>query len=248
MGSDQYQSSCFTKLQVTSSEKMANDACSAQKRWQGTRRDAKDKSNDFAPKNRVARRWPAEGKHTKKKTRGRCRGCRTVKKTDAFSFCRSAGLGRLKFGHVDALGDVMIVAQKEPFLTDAGGGSAPNPGVKFVPPFSLPAEGEWRFDENCGKMRSSGSTKTRDAISLVFDVHRNWIVAPPAMTPSWSGGVAGELSGPDSEEKVFEAPCGCNKNTGSSISTEIPGLLDETPRSRSHDASIVSGVTHVFPR
>ena len=36
------------------------------KRKQGTRRDAQDKSNDFASKNRVARRWPAEG-HTQKK-------------------------------------------------------------------------------------------------------------------------------------------------------------------------------------
>ena len=98
---------------------------------------------------------------------------------------------------VDALGAVMIVAQKEPFFMDAHpashrvrlwrGGSASNHGVEVVPLFSLLADGGWRFDDGCGKMRSLGFTKTRGAISLVCNIHRNCGLldrAPPAATPS----------------------------------------------------------------
>ena len=49
------------KLQVPSSEKGLN----MHGQPKSVARDAQDKNNDFATKNRVARRWPAEGKHQK---------------------------------------------------------------------------------------------------------------------------------------------------------------------------------------
>ena len=50
-------------------------------------RDAKGRAGQkqrFAPKNRVARRWPAEGKHTEKKHADGAAGAKQYKKTDVF--------------------------------------------------------------------------------------------------------------------------------------------------------------------
>ena len=62
LGFDQSQSSCFTKLQVPSSEKGLKKGSKGR---EGTRRI---KATIFAPKNRIAPRWPAEGKHPQNST------------------------------------------------------------------------------------------------------------------------------------------------------------------------------------